>query len=207
MLQFSSESEVYDHVANGDHRYATAATGMDKAIVYYANQKHILNQDSNSYINESNDMVADDDLSNTVFSTMYVNGWARKVRSVTKISSKQREFITKLFLNGANSRTKLSAEQMAERMKEEMVDGNYYFSPGEYMDPKRIRNLISTLKRKQQTSSTIERDPERDNADDADGTLSEDEGIERNLESICDSMINDSDEELEFYGFDVYDIE
>lgn len=110
-----------------------------------------------------------------------------------KITPKQREFIEKLFKNGTLSKVKLSAEQMADQMKDEMVDGNYYFSPIEYLDAKRIRNIIAGL-RKKENSSSIAATP-----------LSEDDSIEENLDEICESVLS-SVEDDDFFGFDVHDI-
>lgn len=183
---FPNENDLNDHIANEDHHYAIAKSAIDKAILYYASQKQI--QSSSSKAVNSNEM--DDDLTDNDYTKLYVKGWARKVRTVIKITNRQREFIEKLF---KNSKAKLSPEQMAERMKEEIVDGDYYFTPVEYLQPKRIRSLISSLNKKNQQSLLVQQN------------LSEDDGIEQNLEEICDYVL-DSDEEPDFFGFDLNDI-
>lgn len=139
ILEFSNENDINSHVATDDHQYATAKTTLDKAILYYASQKYI--QNASSHVAPSNEMDIDDDFNDSNYSKIYVKGWARKVRTVTKITPKQKEFIQKLFETGAKNKAKLSAEQMTE----ETVDGNYYFSPAQYLDPKRIRSLITSF--------------------------------------------------------------
>lgn len=160
--------------------------------MFYAHQKHI--QSTSSNVANSIEVDVYDILNDSDYSKTYVKGWARKIRTVRKITPKQKEFIENLFKNGAQSKTKLSAEQMSELMKEEMVDGSYYFSPDEYLEPKRIRSLITTLKKKESGKKPT-----------ASQNLSEGDGIEQNLEEICNSVL-DSDDEEDFLGFDKHDI-
>lgn len=186
ILQFSNEADMNDHMASDEHHYATAKTGVDAAILYYARQKHIQHA-SSSRTAVSNLMdVDDDDLHDSDYFRFYSKGWARKVRTVQKITDKQKEFIQKLFNDGATSKTKLSPEQMASRMKDEIVDGNYYFSPAEYLDVKRIRNIISGLRRKEKISYVP-------------ALLSQNNDINNNIDEIIDSLLDSDDEE--FFGF------
>lgn len=164
---------------------------MDTAILYYANQKNLLNATSDDA--NPNDMYVGND-SDGEFSQLY-----RKVRTVKKLSSKHKEYFEKLFINGTRNKTKLSAEQMLEKMKDEIVDGKYYFSPAEYLDAKRIKSFISTLTKKAKSSMTSV------NSTEVPIFLSEDDGIEQNLEDICATIL-DSDGEEDFYGFDVDEI-
>lgn len=147
--EFDSETDKNIHITADDHQYATPASGMDEAILCYATQKHI--QNTSSHTPNSSQMDIDDvdcfDLNHNEYLKVYVQGWARKKRIVQKVISKQKEFIEKLFINGARAKTKSSAEQMAERMKDELVDGSYYFLPTEYLDAKRIRNIITGLRK------------------------------------------------------------
>lgn len=167
---------------------------FSNAILYYANQKFLLNIPSGD--ENSNDMDVDNDGDNdSEILEIYGKGWARKVRMVKKLSPKRKEFFEKLFINGAKSKTKLSAEQMVEAMKDEIVDGKYYFSPAEYLDPKRVKSLIASLTKKQKLLTTAEYSKK------ATKFVSQDDGIEHNIDAICDSILY-SDDEADFYGFD-----
>ena len=50
-----------NHVATDNHQYATAKSGMDNAILYYANQKDIRNSSSQSANSEQMDFDDDSD--------------------------------------------------------------------------------------------------------------------------------------------------
>lgn len=41
LLEFSSECELQSHLVTGNHQYVKPKTGMDSAILYFADQKHI----------------------------------------------------------------------------------------------------------------------------------------------------------------------
>ena len=87
--------------------------------------------------------------------------------------------------------SKLSVEQMAERMKCETVNGLYYFLPGEYLQPSQIRGFITRLKKQ---SNYLH--------DSFIGVNeSEEAGIEANLDTICGFALHSDDEDFE--GFDV----
>ena len=72
--------------------------------------------------------------------------------------------------------------------------GLYFFRPDEYLQTSQIRNLIARLKK--QTYSHQNKIL----------VISEDDGIEANIEEICDSILyTDSDTE-DFEGFDATDL-
>lgn len=91
-----------------------------------------------------------------------------------------------MFTQGAATNSKLSAEQMYEKMKNSKISGNYFFQPHEYLQVKQIRNLVSRIKKKCDKKHQIH--------------MSEDDGIETNLEEICESELYSDNEEFE--GFD-----
>lgn len=192
ILEFKNENDMLHHVETENHHYAKIKTGMDKALLYYAQQKHVQNVCIEDPIPRF--MEVEDDLI-TELHKIYFRGWARKVRTVGKISPKQRQFIETLFHSGASSKKKLSAEQMAEKMKNHTLDGHYYFSPSEYLQVSQIRSLINRIKQKksplQQFTVT---------------NMPEDDGIEENLDEILDFLLHSegSDDE-DFEGFDGMD--
>lgn len=114
------------------------------------------------------------------------------MRSVGKISAKQRQFVEDLFHRGAATKQKLSAEQIAQKMKDHFVNGNFYFTPEEYLQTTQIRGLIARIKKK--TS---------DKSREIDWTMSEDDGIESNVDEIVHSVLHSDDEDFE--GFDGFD--
>jgi len=76
-----------------------------------------------------------------------LNG-SRKIRLVRRFKEKQKQYIEKLFDEGNSTNSKLSAEQMAEKIKCETVNGLYYFLPAEeYLQPSQIRGFITRLKK------------------------------------------------------------
>lgn len=178
---------MYSHIEAEAHQYVKVKNTTDEALLYYAKQKHLQylpHQDegtSTLYSEQCNNSMQ-------TFSEAYPQGWARKIRRVRRLTEKQKQFIEKLFQQGAATKSKLSAEQMSDRMRDHMINGEYYFSPDEYLEPSQIRSLISRINKQnksQQQSTTI---------------MSEDDGIAQNLDEICSHMI-DSDEE-DFLGFD-----
>jgi hypothetical protein len=108
----------------------------------------------------------------------------KDVRRVARIPQKSKDFITKLYFSGAGS-AKLSPEQMAQQMQEEIVKEEYYFHPDEYLQPQQIRNLISRLK--QQENNKVTEVP----------NLSEDDGILYHIDEICDSVLQSDTEDSE----------
>lgn len=194
--EFENENDMITHIASGSHKYPQIKTGMDKALLFYAQQKNVQNvptQPTADYMQA--DCLADvNSTSTALFHQTYTQGWARKVRRVVRMSSKQKDFIEQLFLKGATTKSKLSAEQMTERMKDEMIKGEYYFRPDEYLQTSQIRNLIARFKK-------LHYNPQNKLL-----VMSEDAGIEANIEEICDAIFySDSDEE-DFAGFDVCDL-
>lgn len=186
--EFASEADMIKHVSNSNHQYTKIINNMDNAISYYVQQKHILNV--------SNDPLSTNYLEHQKGSTnrflkLYPRGWARKVRKVRRFTEKQKQFLKKLFYEGAAINSKLSAEQMADRMKYDTVNGQYYFNPEEYLQPSQIRGYITRLK-KQSTQTQLNF-----------SSISEDDGIEENLDNICDFALFElhSDDE-DFEGFD-----
>lgn len=182
ILQFNTESELHSHYATDNHQYVKTKTGIDKAILYFADQKHI--QSVSTQETASEDMDVDQMRCNKPFLQTYCRGWARKIRKVCRFTVKQKEFIALLFKKGASTKNKLSAEQMAQMMKDEMVDGHHYFTPHEYLEPKRIRGLISQFKKKevsQPESKVI--------------AFSEEDGILHHMDEICDSLFESESED------------
>jgi hypothetical protein len=182
ILEFTSEDDLINHISAGKHQYARIKSGMDNAILYYANQKQL--QHSTEATTSRSSLLIADESKLLDYSRIYMKGWARKVRRVKKITAKQKNFILKLFSKGSLAKSKLSADQMAQLMKEEMVDGNYYFSPDECMEATKIRNLISRFKKGQGESA-----PKLI-------ALTEEDGIDYNMDEICDSLFESDTEDL-----------
>jgi hypothetical protein len=178
LLEFESENLLNSHIVTNIHSYAKIKTGTDKALMYYTQQKNIFNTSTEISPTQSSNYV--NNATQTLFSKIYVHGWARKVRRVKNISQKQKDFIGKLFWEGTTN-FKLSAEQMAQRMKDEMLNGKYYFHPQEYMDAGRIRNMISRLKKEQRQNEQPKAKIFHQ---------SEDDGLEANIDEICNDFIN-----------------
>lgn len=175
ILQFREESEMIQHVVSTNHKYARTNTGMDKAVLCYAQQKHVQNllldtTTSGSNLNLNN--------VNRNYAQIFTRGWARKIRQAKRLTEKQKTFVTQLYLKGAASKIKLSAEQMADQMKDTMVDGEYYFRPEEYLDVKQIRSLISRLKK--QDTETMQ----------FSATCPDHEGILSYIDDIYDSVLD-----------------
>lgn len=180
--QFANEQDMNTHLASNSHRYPTVRTGIDQTLLYYARQKSIQFGATEVAAATSNDydMDIDDEDDNHTFGQTYGRGWARKLRKVNKITTKQKDFIEKLFKSGAATKTKLSAEQMAELMHNEMVDGVYYFLPQEYLEPKRIRNLICRLDNQVIKNRTT--------------PVYGDDNFESYIDDVCDSVIGDDND-------------
>lgn len=124
-----------------------------------------------------------DYVSSPLFNKTYTQGWARKVRRVERMTSKQKNFIEQLFLKGT-TQSKLSAEQMTQRMRDEMVDGEYYFQPNEYLQASQIRNLIGRFKKRHYKPPNKLL------------VVSEYAGIEANIEEICDEILHSDGDEI-----------
>lgn len=86
-----------------------------------------------------------------------------------------------LFDEGGAAKNKLSAEQMAQRMKDETIDGEFYFTPNEYLEPRQIRGLIAQLMK----NETM---PQPDLKRIA---LSEEDSVIRNTDEICFSIFDE----------------
>jgi hypothetical protein len=177
IMEFENENDLITHVASGTHKYANVASGMDKAMLYYIKQKNI--QSVSSEV-ASIDYINQETSKKIAFFKYFVQGWARKIRQVNRLSEKQTQYISQLFTNGESTKIKLSAEQMHQRMKHEMVGSDYYFRPDEYLEPKQIRGLISRLRIKIR-NEVVEQ-------------LTEDTGIENYIDDICDSVLDIEDE-------------
>lgn len=179
IMEFQDESELIAHVASGIHKYVKTASGLDKAILFYAQQKqlHASNEMATSSAT-SVPMLDVEDFCNDKYKSVFTQGWARKVRRIRRLTDKQKSFITNLFKNGASSKTKLSAEQMAQLMKDKIIDGEHYFNPDELMEPKQIRNFISRLKKMESQPKNL------------DDRLLEEDGILENIDEICDSLLD-----------------
>lgn len=183
MLDFQDESEMIAHVACGKHKYVKTASSLDEVVLFYAQQKQLYaSNDSATPSGTSESMLDVEDFCNENYKKKFIRGWARKVRRVRRLTEKQKGFITNLFNNGASSKTKLSAEQMAQAMKDHMVDGEYYFKPDEFMEPKQIRNLISRLKQNENQSKK------------SNNSLLEEDGILENIDEICDLLLDSEGE-------------
>lgn len=153
IMDFDSENDLFKHLDANSHEYIKTKTGMDKALLYYAQQKHLKNLvEGASVSNQSTAEYFIDD--NSGFLNAFPKGWARKVRKKGRITVKQKAFIEDLFNWGASNKAKLSPEQMAERMREHMVDGAYYFRPEEFLLPNQIRSLISRINRQYMTPNS-----------------------------------------------------
>lgn len=68
---------------------------------------------------------------------------------------------------------------MLDKMKNHMVNGQYYFCPDEYLQVSQIRNLISRIK-----NSKNHLEKKRYHA------MLADDGVEKYLEEICDDALN-----------------
>lgn len=111
---------------------------------------------------------------------MYYNtyrGIARKTRTLVKFTSKQLNFFEGLFVNGVGSSSKLSAEQMIEKMKTHRNDGKLYFQPNEWVTPSKVKGLISRLNLKFKHSGVKRR------------AIEEEEGIIEDLNDICELFL------------------
>lgn len=183
--EFTNESDMMSHIEADSHQYAKVENGMDRAIFYYAQQKDVQNVSNEDHAPEYVEHRGD---SHTNLDKIYFKGWARKVRTVRRLTPKQKDFIGRLFQQGAETKSKLSAEQMAERMKYETVGDHYYFHPEEYLEPSQIRNLISRFQKQDYTHSHEL------------SAMIEDDGIEQHLDEICDSVLYSDNEDFE--GFD-----
>ncbi len=138
ILYFKTETEMFSHIATGAHKYVQKNV-IDEALLYYARQKHLKCSSEegtpSNYTNVERTIVDHDDVSIQNFVSIFPQGWARKVRRFRRWTPKQKSFIENLFQQGASNKVKFSAEQMAERMRDHMVDGAYYFYSDEYMEP------------------------------------------------------------------------
>lgn len=162
---------------------------MDNALLYYVQQNEF------DLASTSGNMMIDDvdeDEWSSGLNKIYPQGWARKTIKMRRLLPKQKAFIETLFHEGAATKTKLSAEQMSQRMKNHIVNGEYYIKPEEYMQITQIRNLISRITK--QSKNTAQANLVE---------LTEDEGIEQNLDEICDIGLHSDDED--FVGFDKFD--
>lgn len=183
ILEFKNEPDMLRHIETASHQYAHIKTGMDRAISHYVQQKdvqNLCNEEAMPYYKEV------EDESRTDLHKVYFRGWARKVKTVGKISPKQKHFIETLFHNGPITKTKLSAEQMVAKMKNHTVNGHYFFTPSEYLQVSQVRSLISRIKKKYDPTRIV--------------PMSEDDGIAENLDEICDFLLESDGEDFE--GFD-----
>lgn len=181
---------MYEHINSGLHKYVTIKNATDEAILYYAQQKHLQYSIDHPMDEESSLLyINEDSVTMSKFRTAYPQGWARKIRRVRKLTEKQTQFIEDLYHRGAMTKTKLFAEQMAEKMQEHMVGGAYYFSSYEFLEPGQIRSLISRIN-KRQTMRLQE--------------LNEDDGIDENIDAICSVIDNNDDDsnDNDFLAFD-----
>lgn len=178
MLDFDNESDLLSHLESNAHQYAKTQNTIDEAIVYYAQQKH-LQASSQEPSTSTHSTHVHDSIDN--FGSHYPVGWARKVRRNRRLTEKQKLFITELFLQGTSSKTKLSAEQMAVRMREHTVAGDFYFSPNEYLEPSQIRTLIYRINKKYKSG-----EPQL-------CAMSEEDGIDEYMEEICHIYSDDTD--------------
>ena len=85
ICEFESEDDAINHVSTGNHKYAKIQNGIDKALSYFVQQKHILNI--------RNDSTSPGNLAHSVesansFCKRYPQGWARKIRKVDLQKSK-----------------------------------------------------------------------------------------------------------------------
>lgn len=166
---------MISHTASGDHQYARTKTATDKAILYYAQQKHVLSSSTQTVTSPYLTDLEDSTKAN--YLRIFTQGWARKVRVVKRFTPKQKDFIKHLYDRGALTKAKLSPEQMAQQLRDHMVDGKYFFKPEEYLQPKQIRGIISSLKKRDH--ATVE----------AVLGVSEDDGVVDHIEDICDSVL------------------
>src|ERR1700744_370208 len=170
---------MFRHIETAAHEYATTKNTIDEALLYYAQQKqlqHLANEETSSIYADDKHMATNDCEDNDItsnFVKMYAYGWARRVRRVRRLTDKQKTFIETLFNQGAAAKTKLSAEQMAERMH--MVDGKYYFHSDEYLETSQIRSLISRINKRIKSNPII---------------MSELDGIIENMDEICEYHLN-----------------
>lgn len=74
---------------------------------------------------------------------------------------------------------------VAERMKHHTVEGHYYFSTDEYLQVHQIWNLISRIKQKKPQQNIV--------------SMAVDDGIEKNLDEICDLFLVSDDEDFEAF--------
>lgn len=110
----------------------------------------------------------------------FLVGWARRIRATNRFSAKQKNFIEKLFNDGATTKNKLSAEMMSLRMREEVRDGQHYFEPEQYLLPSQIRGLITRFSAMQKGHQKKKQ------------ATSEEEGINANIDEICDEILADN---------------
>lgn len=140
MASFSNENDRFIHISQKEHVYATHKTGMDKAISLYVQQKVLRTE-----TNVQEPIISCSFQAESDFNSTYNRGWARKIRKRSKFTSKQKGFITAMYNEGTVNKNKLSAEQMATRMKSYQENGQYVFHPNEYLLPSQIRGLITQL--------------------------------------------------------------
>lgn len=105
---------------------------MDSIIQKYAEKKH-LNDINASNSSTASFLSSDVDDGSTLYFYFehYESCAARKTCTMVRFIEKQLDFFDNLFEVGEQTKSKLSAEQMVQRMKKYRFDGKLYFPPSE----------------------------------------------------------------------------
>lgn len=150
---FLDQQELWNHEQEGNHVYATPRSSMDQIREYFVQQKHI---EKNNTINQATDLdsIYLSDVEAQTFEKTFKSGWSRPVRRHNRFSERQKNFIRNLFEAGEKTKKKMSSEDMAKKMKEHTINGQYYFDCNECLTPTQIKGLIKRCMIDKQAPST-----------------------------------------------------
>lgn len=150
ILNFSSQSELDEHLETGEHKRLLETESMyDKIRMKWASKvTGMAVQDDPRPSTSTNTTDSGELREKRSESSKRAQGWALKsIKKSSRMTDKVKKFLENKFADGARSGLKADPAQLAKEMKvAKNKEGQFIFEPEEWRTTKQIRNLFSRLK-------------------------------------------------------------
>jgi hypothetical protein len=155
MKKFLNPGNLINHLATGNHqRLAERSSLQDTRMQIYASKLERIGQ------REIVSVVLQNATSTRSLDRIKSNltdGWALpKTRKVTRLTSKQIEYLTGKFNDGVENKIRWKPEAVAAEMECLKVKGVFVFADNEFLKASQIRSYFSRLKSSRQKHMKIE---------------------------------------------------
>ena len=145
---FSSQGKLEIHLLQDTHSFASKTTSMDIVRNHFVELVH---QSSHKIIGSINQPSSCGSAERTILSNKFEKqGWALPKQNATRFTYQQRKFIYDTFMQGEETKKKITPEKVVVMMKTmSHSDGSKFFKPHEFKNKDQSKSLFSGMLQQQ----------------------------------------------------------